>query len=117
MAILLAAPLLTGCLAGKFMCNYALKPTPHGVDDIERTRHKADSLCPGVIAWYDNLHNAGVFKDTTIVGEGGFKIHAVYAPAKNPAKAEGNFEGYHEQRRRLLGDAADQPKRIRFRPI
>jgi ATP-binding cassette ChvD family protein len=30
---------------------------------------------------------------------------------------EGNFEGYHEQRRRLLGDAADQPKRLRFRPI
>jgi len=30
---------------------------------------------------------------------------------------EGNFEGYHEQRRKLLGDAADQPKRIRFRPI
>ena len=30
---------------------------------------------------------------------------------------EGNFEGYHEQRRRLLGDAADQPKRIRFRPL
>ena len=30
---------------------------------------------------------------------------------------EGNFEGYHEQRRRLLGAAADQPKRIRFRPI
>ena len=30
---------------------------------------------------------------------------------------EGNFEGYHEQRRRLLGEAADQPKRIRFRPV
>ena len=30
---------------------------------------------------------------------------------------EGNFEGSHEQRRRLLGDAADQPRRIRFRPI
>jgi len=30
---------------------------------------------------------------------------------------EGNFEGYHEQRRRLLGDAADQPKRMKFRPI
>ena len=30
---------------------------------------------------------------------------------------EGNFEGYHEQRRRLLGEAADQPRRIRFRPI
>ena len=95
MAILLAAPLLSGCLAGKFMCNYALKPTPHGVDDIERTRHKADSLCPGVIAWYDNLHNAGVFQDTTIVGEGGFKVHAVYAPAKNPAKAEGTAVVVH----------------------
>jgi ATP-binding cassette ChvD family protein len=30
---------------------------------------------------------------------------------------EGNFEGYHEQRRRRLGEAADQPRRIRFRPI
>ena len=54
--LLVASNLLTGCLVGKYMCNYALKPTPHGVDDIERTRHKADSLCPGVIAWYDALH-------------------------------------------------------------
>ena len=30
---------------------------------------------------------------------------------------EGNFEGYREQRRRLLGPSADQPRRIRFRPI
>ena len=30
---------------------------------------------------------------------------------------EGNFEGYHEQHRRLLGEAADQPRRIRFRPV
>ena len=30
---------------------------------------------------------------------------------------EGNYEAYHEQRRRLLGDAADQPHRISFRPI
>ncbi len=30
---------------------------------------------------------------------------------------EGNYEAYHEQRRRLLGDAADQPHRIKFRPI
>ncbi len=34
-----------------------------------------------------------------------------------PTWFEGNFEGYHEQRRRLLGEAADQPRRIRFRPI
>ena len=30
---------------------------------------------------------------------------------------EGNYEAYHEQRRRLLGDAADQPHRVHFRPI
>lgn len=30
---------------------------------------------------------------------------------------EGNYESYHAQRRKLLGEAADQPRRIRFRPI
>jgi len=30
---------------------------------------------------------------------------------------EGNYEGYHEQRRKLLGDAADRPQRMHFRPI
>ncbi len=30
---------------------------------------------------------------------------------------EGNFEAYHEFRRKTLGDAADQPHRIKFRPV
>ncbi len=30
---------------------------------------------------------------------------------------EGNYEAYHEQRRKLLGDAADRPQRMHFRPI
>jgi sulfate-transporting ATPase len=30
---------------------------------------------------------------------------------------EGNYEAYHEQRRKLMGDEADTPHRIRFRPI
>ncbi len=30
---------------------------------------------------------------------------------------EGNYEAYHEQRRRLLGEAADRPTRMRFTPI
>lgn len=54
-AILLAVISLSGCLAGRFMCNYSLTPKPHGVEDIERTRHKADSLMPGSTAWYDGL--------------------------------------------------------------
>jgi len=30
---------------------------------------------------------------------------------------EGGYSDYHEQRRRLLGDAADRPARVRFRPL
>ncbi len=30
---------------------------------------------------------------------------------------EGNYQDYHENRRKLLGDAADRPARVRFRPI
>ncbi|MDD4101359.1 MAG: energy-dependent translational throttle protein EttA [Kiritimatiellae bacterium] len=30
---------------------------------------------------------------------------------------EGNYADYHENRRRLLGDAADRPTRVRFRPL
>ena len=30
---------------------------------------------------------------------------------------EGNYEAYHENRRKLLGDAADRPQRMHFRPI
>ena len=88
-AILVMAVSLNSCLAGKFMCNYALKPTPHGVEDIERTRHKADSLLPGSTAWYDNLKAQGIMKDIYAEGHGGKKVHAVYAPAANPAEANG----------------------------
>ena len=88
-AIVLVTFSLQSCLAGKFMCNYALKPTPHGVDDIERTRHKADSLMPGSTAWYDGLKADGLLKDTTIVGLNDKKIHACFVPAANPAKANG----------------------------
>ena len=32
--LVLVAALSTGCLAGKYMCNYALKYEPHGVADL-----------------------------------------------------------------------------------
>ena len=94
-SLLLAANCLTGCLAGKFMSNVALKPANHGEADIERTRHKADSLAPGVIAWYDDLHAKGIFKDMTRVDPDGHKLHAVYAPAKDPENAQGTAVVVH----------------------
>jgi ATP-binding cassette ChvD family protein len=30
---------------------------------------------------------------------------------------DGNYEAYHEHRRNLLGDAADRPHRVQFRPV
>ena len=87
--LLVAASCLSACLAGKYMASYALTPAVHGVDDIERTRHKADSLMPGSTAWYDGLKAAGTMKDTTIVGYNDYKVHAVYVPAARPAEAKG----------------------------
>ena len=57
----------SGCLVGKYMCNYALLPEEHG-DDIEGDRAKTESRYPGIMKWYDDLHASGVFKDTSMVG-------------------------------------------------
>lgn len=93
-ALLSASLLLTGCLAGRYMCNYALLPEEHG-NDIEGDRAKTDSRYPGVIAWYDGLHGSGVFRDTTLIGEGGCKLHGVYAPAAVPSRAKGTAVVVH----------------------
>ena len=86
-AVAAAVLCLNGCL-GKVMCNYALLPSEHG-NEIEADRAKTEDRYPGIIKWYDTLHESGVFKDMTITGEGGYKLHAVYAPACRPAEAQG----------------------------
>ena len=95
LAILAVALVVSSCLAGRYMCNYALLPEPHGIADIERTRYKADSLQAGCTAWYDSLHEAGILKDTTITGYNGYKVHAVYAPAIDPENAQGTAVVVH----------------------
>ncbi len=88
-AAVVAAISLAGCAGGKFMTKYALNPSPHGVEDIERCRAKADSLLPGSTFWYDSLKTAGLLRDTFITGNRDFKVHACYVPAADPAKAQG----------------------------
>ena len=85
----LLALTLNGCIAGKFMAGYALQPKPHGVDDIERTRHKADSLLPGSTVWYDTLKEQGILKDTWTTSWNDKKLHACYVTAADPANAQG----------------------------
>ena len=88
-AILLMVVSASSCLAGKYMCNYALVTKPHGVDDIERTRHKADSLLPGSTAWFDSLQSLHIIRDTIVRGYNDKQVYAFFAPAANPAEAKG----------------------------
>ena len=88
-AIGLMALSMNACVAGKFMSKFALQPAVHGVDDIERTRHKADSLMPGSTAWYDGLKAQGILKDTWTTSDEGYKLHACYVPAARPEEANG----------------------------
>ena len=92
--ILVAVLSLNSCVVGNYMCKYALLPEEHG-NDFAGDRAKTESRYPGVINWYDSLHQAGVFRDTTLIGEGGYKLHAVFAPAANPAKAQGTAVVVH----------------------
>lgn len=89
LAIAAVAVGLSSCMAGKYMSSFALTPTPHGVDDIERTRHKADSLMPGSTAWYDGLKAQGILQDKWIMSHDDKNLHACYVPAKDPANAQG----------------------------
>lgn len=88
-SLALAMTMASSCFVGKYMCNYALLPEEHG-NDIEGDRAKTESRYPGIIKWYDDLHNSGEFKDTTIIGEGGYRLHAVYAKASQPEDAQGS---------------------------
>lgn len=94
LTILLAVLLVADYFAGRYMCSYALLPEEHG-DDFVGDRAKTESRYPGIMAWYDGLHDGGVFRDTTIVGEKGYKLHAVFAPAADPTRAEGTAVVVH----------------------
>ena len=93
-AITAVSMMMTGCLAGRLLCNQALLPEEHG-NDFEGDRKKTDGRYPGIIDWYDGLHAAGVFKDTSLVGEGGYKLHAIFASAKVPSRAKGTAVVVH----------------------
>ena len=95
-AIALAAVALSGCAAGKFMSSYALNFEPHGVDDIDRCRAKADSLMPGSTAWYDSLKALGILRDTMMTSNfNGLRIHACYVPAAHPEMSNGTAVVVH----------------------
>ena len=91
LAVIFAA---SGCMVGKFMCNYALLPEEHG-NDIEGDRVKVEERYPGIIAWYDALRSDGTYRDGTLEGEGGCKLYYEYVTASDPANAQGTAVVVH----------------------
>lgn len=89
LGICITVLMLSSCVGGRYLTKFALAPEVHGTADIERTRHKADSLAPGSTAWHDDLKAKGVMKDTFVVGFNQARVHAVYAPAIRPEQANG----------------------------
>ena len=85
---------MSGCMVGKFMCNYALLPEEHG-NDIEGDRVKVEERYPGIIAWYDALRSDGTYRDGTLEGEGGCKLYYEYVTASDPANAQGTAVVVH----------------------
>lgn len=80
--------MLQSCVVGNYMTDYALRPKFHG-QNIEGSLAYVDRSYPGTRAWYDSLKAVGIFKDTTIVGERGFKLHGAYAAVPQGTAAEG----------------------------
>ena len=83
---------LVGCSA-KSICNFALRPQEF-IQPMEKTRKMVEARYPGINAWYDSLRFACVFRDTLISGEGGSRIHAVFAAKEKPEGAVLLIHGY-----------------------
>lgn len=81
-------------LIGNYMVGFALNPGDRRCD-YDRMGDKWDGRVPGIYAWYNGLHDAGVFRDTTLVNDRGFLQHAVYASAANPSDAQGTAVMVH----------------------
>ena len=92
--IIIAILLIVLCIAGNYMCSYALLPQEHG-DDFEGDRAKTESRYPGIMAWYDSLRANGSIRDTSLIGEGGYKLYAFFSDAQRPESAEGTAVVVH----------------------
>ncbi len=91
---IIAVLLVVLCIAGNYMCSYALLPQEHG-DDFEGDRAKTEGRYPGIMAWYDSLRTNGLIRDTTLIGEGGYKLYAFFSDAQRPESAEGTAVVVH----------------------
>ncbi len=95
--IFISAIILNSCSVGKTICDFALTP-PKAINHRENltpTKRMAEKCFPGINSWYDSLRTANVFIDTFITGEGGQKLHAIYATKQN---AEGSVVLIHGYR-------------------
>lgn len=85
LAIIIVAVL---AFAGNYMVDFALTPSEHG-QNLEAMGEKWNKRVDGISSWYNELHEAGIFRDTVVTNSKGLKQHAVYAAAREASSAEG----------------------------
>mgnify|MGYP004563352443 FL=1 len=85
LAILFGILLVITIGGGIFMVNYALDRESYE-EDLADERIKMEKRCPGIIAWWDDLIEKDILKDTIIVTSDGRSLHAQYAAAEMPSK-------------------------------
>lgn len=68
---------------GLYMVNFALKP------EMESMQAEKERVCGGypmLCGWVDSLESCGIIRDTSMVDDEGFTIHAYYAAAEGGSR-------------------------------
>ena len=81
-SVVLVVFLAVTLAGGIYMCRYALAPKPY---DEAADRAWMEEQTPGVAAWWDDLKERGILRDTFQVFPDGRRLHAWYATASKPS--------------------------------
>ena len=94
-----------GLLAGGsfYMLSYALRPDAVMAEKNASSYEYMYAEYPFLAEWADSLRSSGALRDTVIVGDGGERLHAVYAAAPEPTDRTAVIvHGYTDNAVRML---------------
>ena len=103
--VLVALVAVGGLLAGGsfYMLSYALRPDAVMAEKNASSYEYMYAEYPFLAEWADSLRSSGALRDTVIVGDGGERLHAVYAAAPEPTDRTAVIvHGYTDNAVRML---------------
>lgn len=103
--VLAALVAVGGLLAGGsfYMLSYALRPDAVMAEKNASSYEYMYAEYPFLAEWADSLRSSGALRDTVIVGDGGERLHAVYAAAPEPTDRTAVIvHGYTDNAVRML---------------